>query len=320
MRYLTGRARARAEVLEEWLPAMSRDAGADGRLGYWAGLTDAGFVGWWCLNPGARGPERRRAGLPAAPRRVGPRLRRPKAALALLAHGFDAVGLDARLGPDHGRQPGVPGRDGADRPGVRAHLGRRVERAPARLGAGRGGVRAHPAGVARAYRNQASYRVVDTVFGLSHELGRDTPHDRIRRVQLAGVATSSPSSPPPHDRPGHGVREPPRRRPRANPPTTRSPSFAYGTKVKAAAGQLRSGRTAPSWIGCTRQAGKIRTNEVLAVDAPTNNPLIQLGAITSRSKTFKAKKQGIAAGTESTSTVAVGRPRPAEPADPRRRC
>ena len=28
-------------------------------------------------------------------------------------------------------------------------------------------------------------------------------------------------------------------------------SFAYGTKVKAAAGELRSGRTAPSWIGCT---------------------------------------------------------------------
>ena len=81
-------------------------------------------------------------------------------------------------------------------------------------------------------------------------------------------------------------------------------SFAYGTKVKAAAGELRSGRTAPSWIGCTRRAGKVRTNEVLGVDAPTNNPLVQLGAITSRSTTFKARKQGIAAGTESTSTVA----------------
>ena len=81
-------------------------------------------------------------------------------------------------------------------------------------------------------------------------------------------------------------------------------SFAYGTKVKAAAGELRSGRTAPSWIGCTRQAGKVKTNAVLAVNAPNNNPLIQLGAITSRSNTFKEKKQGIAAGTQSTSTVA----------------
>ena len=56
MRYLTGRARARAEVLEEWLPVMSRDTGTDGRLGYWAGLTDAGFVGWWCLNPAPEDP------------------------------------------------------------------------------------------------------------------------------------------------------------------------------------------------------------------------------------------------------------------------
>jgi hypothetical protein len=81
-------------------------------------------------------------------------------------------------------------------------------------------------------------------------------------------------------------------------------SFAYGTKVKAAAGELRSGRTAPSWIGCTRQAGKTRANEVLGVDAPNNNPMIDLGAITSQSSTYKKKKQGIAAGTRSTSTVA----------------
>ncbi len=38
MRYLTGHARSRAEVLEEWLPVMSRDAGTGGRLGYWAGF------------------------------------------------------------------------------------------------------------------------------------------------------------------------------------------------------------------------------------------------------------------------------------------
>ena len=81
-------------------------------------------------------------------------------------------------------------------------------------------------------------------------------------------------------------------------------SFAYGTKVKATAGELRSGRTAPSWIGCTRQAGKVRANEVLGVDAPNNNPLVKLGAVTSNSRTFKATQQGIAGGTESTSTVA----------------
>jgi hypothetical protein len=81
-------------------------------------------------------------------------------------------------------------------------------------------------------------------------------------------------------------------------------AFAYGTKVKAAAGELRSGRTAPSWIGCTRQAGRTKANEVLAVDAPGNNPLIQLGTITSRSSTYKRAEQGIAGGTTSTSTIA----------------
>ncbi|MBF4766580.1 hypothetical protein ISU10_02215 [Nocardioides agariphilus] len=81
-------------------------------------------------------------------------------------------------------------------------------------------------------------------------------------------------------------------------------AFSYGTKVMAAAGELRSGRTAPSWVGCTRQAGQTRTNEVLGVDAPNNNPLIGLGAITSRSTTFKRVKQGIAGGTTSTSRIA----------------
>ena len=80
-------------------------------------------------------------------------------------------------------------------------------------------------------------------------------------------------------------------------------ALAYGTKVLAAAGELRSGRTAPSWIGCTRQAGRDKTNELLAVDAPTGNPLIQLGTITSHSSTFKSPKT-IAAGTESVSKVA----------------
>lgn len=87
-----------------------------------------------------------------------------------------------------------------------------------------------------------------------------------------------------------------------NPTDYAFTAFAYGTKVKAAAGELRSGRTAPSWIGCTRQAGKTKANKVVAADAPDNNPLIQLGAITSNSSTFK--KPGIPGGTRSTSTIA----------------
>ena len=93
MRYLTGRARARTEVLQEWLPVMSRDAGTDGSLGYWAGRTVAGFVGWWCLTPAPEDP---------GDAELGYRLRRDawghgyatEGALALLAHGFENVGLD----------------------------------------------------------------------------------------------------------------------------------------------------------------------------------------------------------------------------------
>ena len=101
MRYLTGRVRSREEVLEEWLPALTREVGPDGVLGYWAGygagygagLTGGEFVGWWALNPDP--DDDRQAEL-------GYRLRRDRwgrglaseGALALLAHGFDTVGLD----------------------------------------------------------------------------------------------------------------------------------------------------------------------------------------------------------------------------------
>ena len=114
MRYLTGRARARVEVLEEWLPVMTEDVGPGGLLGYWAGfllddwsqtpghgagITAFGtkrqgqFVGWWCLTPAPEDPGHAE---------LGYRLRRDawghgyatEGALAVLTHGFDAVGLE----------------------------------------------------------------------------------------------------------------------------------------------------------------------------------------------------------------------------------
>jgi RimJ/RimL family protein N-acetyltransferase len=93
MRYLTGRARSRQEVLDEWLPAMTRESGPAGVLGYWAGFEAEAFVGWWALNPDP--DDERQAEL-------GYRLRRDQwgrglaseGALALLAHGFDAARLD----------------------------------------------------------------------------------------------------------------------------------------------------------------------------------------------------------------------------------
>jgi RimJ/RimL family protein N-acetyltransferase len=114
MRYVTGRARPRAEVLEEWLPVLTRDAGPGGLLGYWAGFSvddwsqtpalgaeimalgtnrRGRFVGWWALNPSPDEP---------TDAELGYRLRRDawgrgyatEGALALLAHGFDTVGLE----------------------------------------------------------------------------------------------------------------------------------------------------------------------------------------------------------------------------------
>ena len=114
MRYITGRARSRGEVLEEWLPALARDAGPAGLLGYWAGfLVDewsqtpalgadsmafgtnrhSRFVGWWSLNPHPEEP---------GEAELGYRLRREawgqgyatEGALVLLAHGFETAGLE----------------------------------------------------------------------------------------------------------------------------------------------------------------------------------------------------------------------------------
>lgn len=93
MRYLTGRARSRDEVLQEWLPVLTREAGSDGVLGYWAGFADDGFAGWWALNPAP--DDERQAEL-------GYRLRRDhwgrglasEGAVAVVEHGFSTAGLE----------------------------------------------------------------------------------------------------------------------------------------------------------------------------------------------------------------------------------
>jgi RimJ/RimL family protein N-acetyltransferase len=114
MRYLTGRARSRDQVLDTWLPIMVGDQGPGGLLGYWVGLllTDwsqtvpreakgsgiwtkprGPYVGWWGLLPAPDDPN-------AA--ELGYRLRRcawgrglaSEGARAVLAHGFGTLGLE----------------------------------------------------------------------------------------------------------------------------------------------------------------------------------------------------------------------------------
>jgi RimJ/RimL family protein N-acetyltransferase len=97
MRYLTGRASTRHEVEASHARRMAASLVVDG-LGFWVGLVDDEFVGWWILQP-ARGPDQ-----PDDPTvaDLGFRLLRRhwrkgfacEGAGALVRYGFDDVGLD----------------------------------------------------------------------------------------------------------------------------------------------------------------------------------------------------------------------------------
>jgi RimJ/RimL family protein N-acetyltransferase len=93
MRFLTGRARSREEVLGEWLPVLTREAGTGGVLGYWAGFTDGDFAGWWGLSPDPDDSRQAELGYRLGRDLWGQGLA-SEGALALLAHGFDTAGLE----------------------------------------------------------------------------------------------------------------------------------------------------------------------------------------------------------------------------------
>jgi RimJ/RimL family protein N-acetyltransferase len=92
LRHIFGRALSRSEVVERWMPHRTRPEADERGLGYWVGFAGDTFLGWWCLS---LDPD------PAAAE-LGYRLRRTtwgqgyatEGGLALLAHGFDTVGLD----------------------------------------------------------------------------------------------------------------------------------------------------------------------------------------------------------------------------------
>jgi RimJ/RimL family protein N-acetyltransferase len=97
MRYLSGRASTREEVRADHARRMASTRKVDG-LGFWVGLVDDEFVGWWTLQP-AHGPDQ-----PDDPgvADLGYRLLRCQwrkglataGALELVRYGFDDVRLD----------------------------------------------------------------------------------------------------------------------------------------------------------------------------------------------------------------------------------
>ena len=96
MRYLGGRASSREEVVAQHARRLAAAQKVDG-LGFWVGLVDDVFVGWWILQP-AHGPDQ-----PDDPRvadlgyRLLPRHWRKglasEGARELVRYGFDDVGL-----------------------------------------------------------------------------------------------------------------------------------------------------------------------------------------------------------------------------------
>jgi hypothetical protein len=84
-------------------------------------------------------------------------------------------------------------------------------------------------------------------------------------------------------------------------------THAFGTKATAHEVGLSSGPTAHSMIGCTRIAGKRSTATIAAADAPSNVPMVQVGAVASESATYKAGNGDTGARSSSTvASIAVG--------------
>lgn len=99
MRYLLGRARTPVEIDEFWGPRCA-DTRADALgLGWWVGFDGDDFLGWWDLGRSDRDPD---SEPPRESAEIGWRVTRrhwrqgfaSEGARALLAHGFDAIGLE----------------------------------------------------------------------------------------------------------------------------------------------------------------------------------------------------------------------------------
>lgn len=78
---------------------------------------------------------------------------------------------------------------------------------------------------------------------------------------------------------------------------------AYATRIFSQMTGIESGRTAWTYINCTRMTGINRDKALADVNVPADDPMIYVAAASNRNETFRAPKDGIAAGARSTSTI-----------------
>ena len=98
MRHLLGRARTPAEIDAFWGPRCGDTIADAVGLGWWVGFRGDDFVGWWDLSRSDSDPQ---APVTLEAAEIGWRVRRlywrqglaSEGALALLAYGFDTVGV-----------------------------------------------------------------------------------------------------------------------------------------------------------------------------------------------------------------------------------
>jgi hypothetical protein len=86
-------------------------------------------------------------------------------------------------------------------------------------------------------------------------------------------------------------------------------TFAYGTRIRSNTVALNAGRSAHSWIACTRYAGINGSNRPTAANflteagTPAANPLIKLGAMETANRTYRNTSKHLV-GTSSVSKLA----------------
>jgi hypothetical protein len=79
--------------------------------------------------------------------------------------------------------------------------------------------------------------------------------------------------------------------------------WAYGTNVNTGPVGVKLGKTAYSWLGCTRLTGRSSVRSVAAVETQDTPKVLKVGAVDSATRTYRTSG-GTRVGVRSTNTVA----------------